>query len=304
MFVVDGTNVCFWHKHYRTGKELPSVRPLLLLLCEIREHGDDFYCVFDHTIKDHMTSDREANLVEWLVRRYPNRFIRTAIDSRADPVILHYANKHGTRVISNDRYRDFFGQFEWLKKKNTTRLVQGNYDQSGLLKVEKMAYGYMELDSSAYTQAYVNRLIASLAPDFDWQKIHNAAEVVPSEPVSTTDTEKNTEKAQVVSLAAPKATTSKASSQPKGATTKSATKKTTVKAGKPAVLKTAKKARRTKPKALAKKVAVSKRKSGKKRKPPRVAPKKAAKPKSMPAKRRRPPPRKIGLLERLFGRLI
>ena len=297
LFVVDGVNVCFWHKHFRTGKDLPSVRPLLLLLCEIREHGDDFYCVFDHTIKNHMTSDREAKLVEWLVRKYPNRFVRTAIDSRADPVILHYADKYRSRVISNDRYRDFFGQFGWLSEKMTPRLVQGNYHQSGLLTVEKLDYGYMELDSRAYTQQYVNRLVACLVPNYDW---HKAADAANRAQAPALEPGKAVEKVGEELLAAEGVSRSQGSGHPKTSTAKA----TPAKANKPLVTKTANRPRKIQPKVPVKKAAASKGTISKKKKAPRVASKKAVKPKSKPVRRRRLPPRKVGFLERLFGHLL
>ncbi len=54
IFVVDGSNVCFWYgqafKNPLLDQPKGSVRPLLVLLSEIREHGDDFYCIFDASI--------------------------------------------------------------------------------------------------------------------------------------------------------------------------------------------------------------------------------------------------------------
>ena len=304
LFVVDGVNVCFWYKHHRTGKELPSVRPLLLLLCEIREHGDDFYCVFDHTIKQHMTSDREAKLVEWLVRKYQERFTRTAIDSRADPVILHYADKHGSRVISNDRYRDFFGQFAWLSARNTPRLVQGNYHQSGLLTVEKLAYGYMELDSAAWTQDYVNRLVKCLDRSFDWQTARKTAALEESKADSSVSADKGDQPARAISVSAVKASDEPGPRVSKPPKAKASVKTAPPKGNKGRTQKSAKGPKPKKAKATAKKASPSTSKNRPKKKTPAVASKKPAKSKSAPVRRYRNPPKKKGFLERLFGNFM
>ena len=292
LFVIDGSNVCYWHKHYRTGKEMPSVRPLLLLLCEIREHGDDFYCVFDHTIKNHMTSDREANLVEWLVRKYPKRFFRTAIDSRADPVILHFADKYGSRVISNDRYRDFFGQFAWLAKRNTPRLVQGNYHQSGLLTVEKLAYGYMELDSAAWTQDYVNRLVKCLDRSFDWQTARKTAALEESKADLSASADKGDQPARAASVSAVKASVKKGPRVSKSQKAKASVKTALPKGNKGRTQKSAKGPKPKKVKATARKASPPTSKNRPKKMASAVASKKPAKAKSVPMRRRRNPPKK------------
>lgn len=285
-FVVDGVNVCFWYKHPYTGRDLVSVRPLLVLLCEIREHGDDFYCVFDHTIKDRLTSKREARLIEWLVHKYPAHFYRTAIDSRADPVILHYADKHQCRIITNDRYRDFFEQFEWLSKRNTPRLVQGNYNQSGLLTLEKLSYGYMELDPNTYTQVLVDRLVRCLERNFDRHSVRDER-VVQDEGAGIV-LEKQIS-APSPATAAPASSATRQTSRGKAV----ATKKSRLK--KPAEVAEAK-ASKTTAKSKTTKSPATKARTKTASQQPTVKPKKPTRKRATATRRRRSPPRKKAFL--------
>ena len=120
----------------------------------------------------------------------PSWFYRTAIDSHADPVILHYADKHQCRIITNDRYRDFFKQFSWLTKRNSPHLIQGNYHQTGLLTI-KLSYGYLELDFLTHTQTLVKRLMVCLDHNHDWssaRKVENTAQadIIQNNKIGTT----------------------------------------------------------------------------------------------------------------------
>jgi hypothetical protein len=262
-FVIDGMNVCFWFKQNYDGLNRASVRPLLLLLCEIREHGDDFYCVFDHKFNNLLKSEREIRLADWMVWNYPLWFYRTTIDTSADPVILHYADKHECRIISNDRYRNYFNRFSWLSKHNTPRLIQGNYHPSGLLTIEKISYGYMELDYLKDTQTLVKRLIACLDHNYDWssaRKVENTAqaEIIENNKIGTI--------ASTTPASSPEKVNSKMKGIKKKASTRTADHKESdsrtsndKKAGNPKTVKAIKKIEKTKLKNPKEKTSVSKR---------------------------------------------
>lgn len=302
LFVVDGSNVCHWHKHYETGRSISSVRPLLLLLCVIREHGDDFYCVFDHTITHRLGSPKEPSLIAWLLENYPKHFTITAIDSRADPVILHYANKNGSRIITNDRYRDYFEQFAWLTERYTPRLIQGNYHQSGLLTLEKLSYGYMELKYSAWTRDYVHRLDKCLAHDFDWRTAKAAADAGGNAD-SSVENAKSAKDAAAVAAAPGRASDQALSGTPKPQKTKKTSKAAPMSGKRGTAKKVAPKVVATKTKVKAGSASSTGTKRAGKTKTSRAAHKKPAKSKSKPVQRRRSPPRKKRLLERLFDYL-
>lgn len=186
VLVVDGTNVCFWwghaFKNRNTGIEKMSVRPLLVLLCEIREHGDDFYCIFDASTTSRIRQNgnpKEAGIIDLLLRRYNRHFYRVTGSSQADPAILHYADKHNCRIITDDIYRDFRARIPWLKETHTERLIQGNFQRTGLMTIEKLPYGFMEVEWTTLTRELINRLHNCLASDFDWKKYQAAKEAPP-----------------------------------------------------------------------------------------------------------------------------
>lgn len=151
-FVIDGMNLCWWYRNVTAGGA--SIRPLLTILISVLKNGDDFYCVFDasvtHTLRA-QGEQAEANIIESLLRDYPQRFFRVTGSTRADGAILHDADHNMRRIISNDKYRDYEEQYEWLANKHCDRLVQGNLQPSGLITLEKLSYGRLVVDVDVET---------------------------------------------------------------------------------------------------------------------------------------------------------
>ena len=287
LFIVDGTNVCFWWGHaYKdpaTGKDMISIRPLLVLLAEIREHGDDFFCIFDVSTSKHMYNHGKgdhARLIDELVRRYGRWFYRVTGSTSADSAILHHADKFNRRIISNDIYRDYVSVFPWLSVEHTPRLIQGNFTRAGLMTVDKLPYGFMEVSREVKTGVLLRRLVSTLEHGFDWR--------APREPIRP--------QAPTPPVAPqPAAKPQNAASAPaaKAERTKTVNPRATDAKKKPASSKAAK-ARRlaTKPKAktTTRKASPAKKKTEARRTPIRKT-----------VARRRSPPRKKGFFERLFG---
>ena len=145
-YVIDGSNVCWWYA--QSHPEEISSTPLLSVLIALLEHGDDFYCVFDapvtHEFEKHGKKD-EAALIEQLLTEHPKKFFRVTGSTRADGVILHYADHNNRHIITNDIYRDYREKYDWLEDKYSPRLIQGNLQHSGLLTLDKLPYGQLEL---------------------------------------------------------------------------------------------------------------------------------------------------------------
>jgi len=157
-YVVDGSNVCFWCSQAHLEKL--SISPLISLLIAILENGDDFYCVFDAPIIHNLNEQgrsADADCVETLLKQNPDRFFRVTGSTRADGVVLHYADHHGAKIITNDIYRDYRGKYVWLNDKYTDRLIQGNLQPSGLLTLDKLHYGNLSIIKDL--QAANSRLI-------------------------------------------------------------------------------------------------------------------------------------------------
>ena len=166
-YVIDGSNVCWWYNQSHP-KEL-SIQPLLSILVALLENGDNFYCVFDAPIThvlEEQGKKEESTIIEDLLEKNPKRFFRVTGSTRADGVILHDADHNQRHIITNDIYRDYQDKYLWLSDKYTPRLIQGNLQPSGLMTLDKLSYGQLQLTSNV--QASMNRiqelLVASESP--------------------------------------------------------------------------------------------------------------------------------------------
>ena len=193
LLVVDGTNVCFWYgqafKDRRTGADRVSIRLLLVLLAEIRAHGDDFYCIFDASTARHIAQRgkvEDARLIDELVRRYPRHFFRVTGDSSADAAIVHFANRQNYRIVTNDtRYGERFGgQCPWLRTPHSPRLIRGNYQRTGLMTLERLDYGFIEVSWETRTGEMLQRLSAELAAPRVPRPITTEVQVIAANPVA------------------------------------------------------------------------------------------------------------------------
>ena len=144
-YVIDGNNVCGW---YENVYHEFSIVPLLSLMIALLENDDNFYCVFDasicHILKKHGKVD-ESEFIEKLLSNYPNNFFRVTGSSRADGTVLHCADHYKTRIITNDLFRDYIDKYQWLEEKYSPRLIQGNLQPNGLLTIDKLPYGHLEI---------------------------------------------------------------------------------------------------------------------------------------------------------------
>jgi len=150
---IDGTNVCWWYSQ-AVANEM-SVKPLFAVIEAILDNDDEFYCVFDasiyHDLKQNSKSDDESILSD-LVNDFPDDFYIVTGSSRADGVILHDAEHHETRIISNDTYKDYAYKYSWLSDRYNSRLIQGNLQRSGLITIDKLKYGQLNLDEDVKAQ--------------------------------------------------------------------------------------------------------------------------------------------------------
>ena len=146
-YVIDGNNVCGWSMQSNNNK-VYSVAPLLAVMIAILENNDRFYCIFDasilHSLKD-SGNIHEANYLNKLMSEFPAQFYTVTGSSRADGAIVHDANSHNRRIISNDLFKDYRNRYSWLGDKFTERLIQGNLQPNGLLTIDKLTYGHINL---------------------------------------------------------------------------------------------------------------------------------------------------------------
>lgn len=162
--VVDGSNVCYWYGQvYKTqdsNDNKLSIRPLLVVLSEIKEHGDDFICIFDASICNSLRkfgNIKDANFIEYLLNNYRFNFHRVPTGFPADEVILNNANKQNRRIISVDNYSQYSDKYEWLIKERPTRLIKGSFLYDGTLTLHNLSYGDMKVNDVP-TRELIDRL--------------------------------------------------------------------------------------------------------------------------------------------------
>jgi hypothetical protein len=114
--VIDGSNVC------RCQNSRPSVAVLLSLTLELCKRSWGFISLFDASIRSTL-SVRDLFVYRQLQRSYPDFFSEITGGIEADKFILLYADKLNASVISNDLYRKYQKDYEWLTS-NPERLIK------------------------------------------------------------------------------------------------------------------------------------------------------------------------------------
>ena len=118
--VIDAANVV------RSSQgEPPSLLRLIGLLMELEKQKYTYKCFFDANTMFVLEKSGlldEANAYRALLRDFHDVFIEVPGKTRADDSILDYAHKHGTPIISNDRYRDYATKYPWIENSSNRRV--------------------------------------------------------------------------------------------------------------------------------------------------------------------------------------
>ena len=124
--VVDGSNVMYW------GGE-PSPQILSLVLRSIENKGYAPIVFFDanvgYILDDHYYDELKLALVIGVTKEHICVVDKSVV---ADEAILAFSKDHKLRVVTNDNYRDWRGQFSHVKRKGV--LVKGTC-KSGNVKL-------------------------------------------------------------------------------------------------------------------------------------------------------------------------
>jgi hypothetical protein len=109
--VIDGTNVIYGTPSHQN----PSLLNLLGLLLELQKRKCAFKCFLDACTFYKFKSTEEVDALRDICRSFPSTFIIAPAGIRADDYILDDAHRHGTPIISNDRFLDYAETYPWLK---------------------------------------------------------------------------------------------------------------------------------------------------------------------------------------------
>jgi hypothetical protein len=127
-YIIDGFNVFHWQRPE------PSTAVLLTLIIELCRRRRLFVSVFDANTRFKL-GEQDRSVYEILLKTHPNFFHETTGGIRADEVILYHANHCNALIISNDRYRDYQEQYEWLTL-DSKRLIKGDVIAGNLMITE------------------------------------------------------------------------------------------------------------------------------------------------------------------------
>ncbi|MEP7339553.1 MAG: hypothetical protein ABI977_17580 [Acidobacteriota bacterium] len=110
-FSIDGLNIC-------RLIQPRSLAPLLTLALELLERGDDFICIFDASARWELK--KEKPVYEKLMKEHDQYFTQTPRGEEADAYLLNVAGDDKP-IISNDGFKDYAGQFDWLRDRPQLR---------------------------------------------------------------------------------------------------------------------------------------------------------------------------------------
>ena len=107
----DGSNLIF---HNQTR---PRFEVLLAIASDVIAKGFDLGCIFDGSVTRRLREEQgvaQADACEYLLSRYRNTFTKVSC-IKADVFLLALADRYVAQVISDDMYRPYEGDYDWLK---------------------------------------------------------------------------------------------------------------------------------------------------------------------------------------------
>lgn len=119
VIVVDGSNVMHW------GEGVPSSEVLCLVLAELQGKGFSPLVYFDANV-GYKLQGRHMDVAELarVLRVAARQIVVVPSGTPADPYVIEEAITMGARVVSNDRFMDWRGQYPAIRGKGF--LVKGD----------------------------------------------------------------------------------------------------------------------------------------------------------------------------------
>ena len=112
VIVVDGSNVMHWQN------DVPSVKTLALVLSDLTARGFAPHVFFDANVGYKLFNRAiDSRDLAWQLDLRPSQITLAPSRTPADPLLIAHAIKVGVRVVSNDRFMDWRGEFPQLRGK-------------------------------------------------------------------------------------------------------------------------------------------------------------------------------------------
>ena len=136
-FVLDGTNICYWHDD-RSPSGAPSLTTLLGICADLNRRGADYQVFFDASTWYHLRDNGapgEKELYQSLIASRPDRFTEVPSGTSADVAVLEEivrTDRDGKPGVwmSQDEYRDHAGRYPFVA--DARRHLRGRVTKRGI----------------------------------------------------------------------------------------------------------------------------------------------------------------------------
>ncbi|MDQ1318524.1 MAG: hypothetical protein QG588_2186 [Candidatus Poribacteria bacterium] len=142
--IVDGLNVCRWSVAY---DKAPDLSVLITLCIELAIKNINFFCFFDANTRyclKGMQNDNQENAYTDLINKLPAFFGEVPGRTRADEFILQKADTDKGFIISNDQFKEYHEQYNWLDE--GSRLIKG------MVADNRLSIPRLKIDASIYDE--------------------------------------------------------------------------------------------------------------------------------------------------------
>ena len=113
--IIDGANVAY---EERSAGGKPKLSNLLKVKRELEERGFEAVVIVDASLKYDI--DDQAQL-EILIKQQQVRQVPAGTD--ADYFIIQFADQLDALVVTNDRYKDYAGQYPWIAERRLPYMI-------------------------------------------------------------------------------------------------------------------------------------------------------------------------------------
>lgn len=124
--VIDGSNVMYWHGG------TPNIGPVNDVIRTLKQQGFEVGIMFDanagHLLKGRYLHHHDFSK---LLKMPESHIMVVPKETPADPYILQAARDYGARIVSNDRFRDWYDDFP--EAADPGFLIKGEYSAGQLV---------------------------------------------------------------------------------------------------------------------------------------------------------------------------
>jgi len=116
-YIIDGTSIIC------NAETEHTLAPLLQLLIVLKNQKNDFYCYFDADTRYKFEKEIDKQVYQNLIKFGLDQHFIQVSNLDADLPLLEQADAVGAKIISCDRFEDFYDKFQWLVEHRNERIL-------------------------------------------------------------------------------------------------------------------------------------------------------------------------------------